>query len=157
MPSAAGKRVGRVLAGCSKLGAGDKPWLPCLASDLRTRSLHRSAKTSSGTVMQSSDMNSSAHRTQNSRKITEPPFSSPEPAPRTPRIRLLFPWVGGSPAKGSETVEIRCFQVYINSQDRTVEFCVLLRTVFMNPVPWKYVLRSRCVREVHMSKRCHEF
>jgi len=28
MPSAAGKRVGRVLAGCSKPEAGDKPGLP---------------------------------------------------------------------------------------------------------------------------------
>jgi len=35
MPSAAGKRVGRVLAGCSKPEAGDKPGLSYLASDLR--------------------------------------------------------------------------------------------------------------------------
>jgi len=35
MPSAAGKRVGRVLAGCSKPEAGDKPGLYYLASDLR--------------------------------------------------------------------------------------------------------------------------
>jgi len=35
MSSAAGKRVGRVLAGCSKPEAGDKPGLPYLARDLR--------------------------------------------------------------------------------------------------------------------------
>jgi len=35
MPSAAGKRVGRVLAGCSKPEAGDKPGLLYLTSDLR--------------------------------------------------------------------------------------------------------------------------
>jgi len=33
MPSAAGKRVGRVLAGCSKPEAEDKPGLSYLASD----------------------------------------------------------------------------------------------------------------------------
>jgi len=35
MPSAAGKRVGRVLVGCSKPEAGDKPGLLYLARDTR--------------------------------------------------------------------------------------------------------------------------
>jgi len=35
MPSAAGKRAERVLAGCSKPEARDKPGLYYLASDLR--------------------------------------------------------------------------------------------------------------------------
>jgi len=40
MPSAAGKRVGRVLAGCSKPEAGDKPGLLTWHVILGTRSLH---------------------------------------------------------------------------------------------------------------------
>jgi len=46
MPSAAGKRVGRVLAGCSKPEAGDKPGLSYLARYTRLQpvSLHRSSK-----------------------------------------------------------------------------------------------------------------
>jgi len=42
-----------------------------------------------------------------------------------PQNQVAFPRVGGSPSqKGSETVEIGAFQVYISSQAKTVEFCV---------------------------------
>jgi len=44
MSSAEGKRVGRVLAGCSKPEAGDKPGLHTWQVILGTRSLHRSAR-----------------------------------------------------------------------------------------------------------------
>jgi len=44
MPSAAGKRVGRVLAGCSKPEVGDKPCSHTWQVILGTRSLHRSAR-----------------------------------------------------------------------------------------------------------------
>jgi len=40
MPSAAGKRVGRVLAGCSKPEARDKPGLSYLARDTRCSRYH---------------------------------------------------------------------------------------------------------------------
>jgi len=44
MPSAAGKRAGRVLAGCSKPEAGDKPGYYTWQVILGTGSLHRSAQ-----------------------------------------------------------------------------------------------------------------
>jgi len=44
MPSAAGKRVGRVLAGCSKPEAGDKPCYHTWQVILGTGSLHRSPR-----------------------------------------------------------------------------------------------------------------
>jgi len=54
MPSAAGKRVGRVLAGRSKPEAGDKPGLSYLASDLSNEiTAYVSKTTPSDRAMQS--------------------------------------------------------------------------------------------------------
>jgi len=158
MPSAAGKRVGRVLAGCSKPEAGDKPELHYLARILGSsrylcigqhecsfethprsdvnQACHRSRRTlsepprivtriSSGTEF----MNQRLVETQKHVKSPKSPFSSLRTCTWNPRIRLLFPWVRGSPGqKAQKTVEIGAFHVDISTQARTGELRKVIST-----------------------------